>query len=191
MNGLLFFISGLIVGIILTAFLYIKRIRTIYKENEDNKYPPITDADRGLGVETIKSNQEAKTIKLQPIDKKLTGCVENDVVVVSFYLPDMFPELLNEKYPKKSTYYSINEVRENFIQEKLTKIALIGGCEMDMFRLLVNGRVKIYSKIDTNLVNEIRYCGKSEIRGRLSGNGSFKFYLPSGKLFLEIPTWIS
>lgn len=190
MNGLLFFISGLIVGVILAAFLYKKILNTISDESEEeDKRPPITDADMGLGIETIKNGEKTTLVKLQPMSEKLTGRIENDVAAVSFYLPDLFPELLDKNYPNKSDYPFIGEAKESFSKEKITEIALLDECKKGVIKLFVNGRVKIYSKTDAELVNEIRYCGKSEIKGSLSGSGSFRFYLPSGKLFLEIPTF--
>lgn len=188
MNGLLFFISGLIVGIILAAFLYKKILNIISDENkEGDKYLPITDAGMGLGVETIKNGEKTTPVKLQPMSEKLTGRIENDVAVVSFYLPDLFPELLDKNYPNKSSYPLIDEVKENFLKENIVEVALLDECKMGIIKLFANGRAKIYSKTDAEFVNEIRYCGKSEIRGSLSGSGSFRFYLPSGRLFLEIP----
>lgn len=192
MNGFLFFISGLIVGIILATFLYKKILKIISDEKEEgDKYPPITDADMGLGVETIENGEKTTLVKLQPMSEKLTGRIENDVVAISFYLPDLFPELSDKNYPNKSSYPLIEEAKGNFSEEKITEIALLDECKMGIIKLFVNGRVKIYSKTDAEFVNEFRYCGKSEIKGRLSGSGSFRFYLPSGRLFLEIPTWTS
>lgn len=184
----IFFISGLVVGIFLVFILmpYIRRLDDKKNSTEEETLKP-TNCDE-LEYEILDDKKKASHVKLEEMNYRLDGYIENDVAIISFQLTDMFPELMNKNYEEKSNYPLMDMVKSYFQESKTIQILLMYGCEMKISKLLKEGRVKIYSKIDTELIESIRWTNFIVAENDSTRLEELSFYLPSGRLFLKTKT---